>query len=55
MCLPDYSQFISSNPKFLLATDGHDWLLTHFVNSGYSVTTVAHGLLAVDASGVATR
>jgi hypothetical protein len=55
MRVPDYREFISSNPKFLLATDGHDWLLTHFVNSGYSVTTVAHGLLAVDASGVATK
>jgi hypothetical protein len=47
----DYSCFVASNPKFLMVTDGHDWLLTHFINSGFSVKIVAQGLLAVDASG----
>jgi hypothetical protein len=51
----DYGGFLASNPTFLVLTDGHDWLLTHLVNSGYVVNTVAHGLLAVDTTGVAAR
>jgi uncharacterized membrane protein len=51
MRLIDYSDFIESNPAFLVASDGHDWLLAPLAKSGYCAETLAPGLLAVDTSG----
>jgi hypothetical protein len=53
--------FLASNPAFLLVTDGHDWLLTHLVKSGYivkakyAIRTPANESLERDIAELLTR